>query len=82
MEKLEVYLPENSIKIRPTEKAWVSNDIKIIDRRMKTEYNKHKKSDKLKSYNTKFKQMCEKAKHLYFKTIANDLKSLNPAQWF
>ena len=82
LEKLEMYLPEKSIKIRPNEKAWVNNDIKIIDRRMKREYNKHKKSDKWKSLNTRFKQMCEKAKHLYSKNIVNDLKSSNPAQWY
>ena len=82
LEKLNVYLPEKTIKVRPDDEPWVNNEIKILDRKMKREYRKHKKSAKWNSLDEKFQQKCEKAKHSYSKNIVNDLKVSNQSQWY
>ena len=81
-EKLNVYMPEKTIKIGPEDSAWINNEIKTLDRKMKREYNKRKKSAKWKDLNEKYKEQCKKAKQHYSKSIVNDLKASNPAQWY
>ena len=82
LEKLNLYLPEKTIKIRPDDQAWANNEIKTLDRKLKREYRKHKKSDKWNKLNEKFQNECEKAKHSYSTNIVNDLKLSNPSQWY
>ena len=82
LEKLDIYLPEKTIKLTPEDQAWTNNEIKILDRRMKREYRKRKKSAKWKALDKKFRDLCEKAKHSYSKNIVNDLKQSNPSQWY
>jgi hypothetical protein len=46
LKKLDEYLPVKSLKIRFGDLAWISNEIKILDRKQKREYRKNKKSRK------------------------------------
>ena len=80
-EKLNSCLPEQTIKIRPDDKQWVNNEIKKMDRSMKREFRKHKKSDKWTTMKEKFEEKCKQAKQSYSKNIVNDLKMSNPSQW-
>ena len=82
LEKLELYLPEKTVKIRPDDRAWVTSEIKSLDRIQKREYRKHKKSGKWKRLNEKYVEKCKRAKEQYSENIVNDLKQSNPAQWY
>ena len=46
LKKLDEYLPVKSLKIRYGDLAWISSEIKILDRKQKREYRKNKKSRK------------------------------------
>ena len=48
LKKLDEYLPVKSLKIRYGDLAWISSEIKILDRKQKREYRKNKKSMKWK----------------------------------
>ena len=82
LEKLELYLPEKTVKIRPDDRAWVTSEIKSLDRIQKREYRKHKKSGKWKRLNDKYVEKCKRAKEQYSENIVNDLKQSNPSQWY
>ena len=82
LEKLNQYLPQKNFNIREDDCAWVTADIKAVDRRRKREYNKNKRSTKWEALNEKFEQKCEKARHDYAENIVNDLKTSNPSQWY
>ena len=82
LDQLNTYLPEKTIKISPNDQPWVTNEIKTLDRRMKREYRKHKKSVKWQTLDEQYRQMCEKAKQSYSKNIVNDLKLSNCTQWY
>ena len=82
LEKMELYLPEKTVKIRPDDQAWVTSEIKSLDRLQKREYSKHKKSMKWKNLNNRYKEKCKKARFAYSENIVNDLKQSNPSQWY
>ena len=82
LEKMELYLPEKTVKIRPDDQAWVTSEIKSLDRLQKREYRKHKKSMKWKNLNNRYKEKCKKARFAYSENIVNDLKQSNPSQWY
>ena len=82
LEKLDLHLPEKIIKIEPNDEPWTNNEIKSIERRMKREYRKHKKSSKWKNLNTQYEEKYRNAKHAYSENIVNDLKESNPSQWY
>ena len=79
--KVDYYLPVKVLKIRKDDQAWVTQEIKSLERKCKREYSKRKKSMKWKSMNAELGTKCEKAKKDYSRNIVNDLKLSNPSQW-
>jgi hypothetical protein len=53
-----------------------------MDRKIKRDYRKHKKSRKWRIMYQKFSEKCEKAKSDYSENIVSDLKTSNPSQWY
>ena len=53
-----------------------------MDRRIKREYTKHKKSPKWTELREKYLSECTKAKERYYENIVEDLKISNPSQWY
>ena len=82
LKKLDEYLPVKSLKIRFGDLAWISNEIKILDRKQKREYRKNKKSRKWKWLHSLYLSKSKKAKQDYSKNIVNDLKTSNQSQWY
>ena len=82
VEKLDDHLPVKTIKIRAGDHPWISNEIKILDRKQKREYRKNKKSRKWKRLNGIFLSKSKKAKQDYSKNIVSDLKTSNQSQWY
>ena len=82
LQKLDLFLPMKTIKIRHDDCPWVTSEIKQLDRLCKREYSKRKKSAKWTKLNEKYELKCEKAKQDYAKNIVNDLKYSNQSQWY
>ena len=82
LDKLDVFLPQKTIKIRPGDRAWVTTEIKMLDRKCKREYSRNKKSKKWQCLNSLFLSECKKAKQDYTINIVNDLKHSNQSQWY
>ena len=60
LDKLDVFLPQKTIKIRPGDRAWVTTEIKMLDRKCKREYSRNKKSKKWQCLNSLFMSECTK----------------------
>ena len=82
VQKLDLFLPMKTIKIRHDDCPWVTSEIKQLDRLCKREYSKRKRSAKWTKLNEKYELKCEKAKQDYAKNIVNDLKYSNQSQWY
>jgi hypothetical protein len=82
LQKLDLFLPMKTIKIRNDDHPWVTSEIMQLDRLFKREYSKRKRSDKWTKLNVKYELKCEKAKKDYAKNIVNDLKYSNQSQWY
>ena len=81
-QKLDECLPTKTIKISSTDKPWVNQQVKDLDRKCKREFYKHKKSQKWKNLKEKFVEKCKKAKESYYKNTVEDLKESNQSQWY
>ena len=81
-EQVEHHFPEKSSKVSLDDKPWVTNDIKILDRRRKREFFKNFKSPKWQMLNEKYMKLVKKVKSSYAKNIVGDLKSSNHSQWY
>ena len=81
-EKLDLYLPEKTMKVFDDDKPWITKEVKDLDRKCKREYYKHRKSDRWQSLRNKFKEKCEQAKEKYQTDTIEDLKHSNISQWY
>ena len=82
MEKINTYFPMKTIKINKNDKPWVDQELIKLDRLRKREYNKHKKSQKWKSLNEKFRLRAEMLKSSYNENVVEDLKTSNVGRWY
>ena len=82
LEKLNLYLPEKTVKFTSEDQPWITSEIKDISRRKQREFSKHRRSFKWKTINELFNEKCETAKSSYYTNIVSDLKNSNPSQWY
>ena len=82
LEKLDIFLPEKTVKFTSEDQVWVTPEIKEISRKKRREYFKNRKSPKWKTLEDLFNTRCESAKITYYENIVSDLKNLNPGQWY
>ena len=82
MENLEKFLPLKTIKICSEDEPWFSTNLKKLERKMKREYVKHKKSKKWSFLNAAYMEKSEEEKAKYYENIVEDLKLSNPSQWY
>ena len=74
--------PEKILKVCDEDKPWISAEIKQLDRQMKREFCKHKKSQKWHQLKSSFETKCEKQKEKYYDNMVHDLKTSNPGKWY
>ena len=82
LEKLNEFLLEKMFKISSEDKVWMTQDLKILDRKCKREYYKNQKSQKWQDLYSRFKLKCKEAKEKYYTNIVQDLKESNISQWY
>ena len=79
---LNKYLPEKSHRITSDDQPWFGPKLKKLDRKLKREYSKNKKSSKWMSLREEFLELCSVEKVKYYQNIVEDLKVSNPGQWY
>ena len=65
MTNFERCFPKKKVKVCDDDQPWVTKALKVLDRRRKREFYKHKRSAKWEELNTLFESKCadEKRKH-------------------
>ena len=77
--KLEVILPEKTVKINPNiDKPFFTNELKKLDRKVKREYRKHMKSDNYLRLKSEYDRKYKKAAQIYLEKNVTSLKEENP----
>ena len=82
LENLNKFLPLKSHKISSEDQPWFTPKLKKLERQMKREYVKHKKSKKWTNLRGQYVELCSTEKSKYYQNIVEDLKFSNPGQWY
>ena len=82
MQKLDLHFPKKSIKLSSFDKPFITKELKTLDRRRSTEYQKHGKSTKYFALKKKFESLYKKEAGKYLEKSVNTLASSKPGQAF
>ena len=82
MSALDEYLPEKITTFSSDDQAWMTPELKQLDRRRKREFRKHRKSPKWTHLDLKLEEKANLAKQSFYKNMIEDLKISNPGQWY
>ena len=74
--------PKKPLKVCQEDRPWLSPVLKKLDRQVKREFLKHKKSEKWFKLKALFEERCLIEKQKYYDNMVSDLKSSNPGQWY
>ena len=69
----ETHLPQKVVKLRSTDKLFLTNELKIIDRKRKREYARRGKSDKFKELKNRFDTLYAKVSKYFLKMNVDSL---------
>ena len=81
-EKMNTIFPKKKVKLRPSDKPFIINELKILDRRKKREYCKRGKSDKFLALKKKFQVKYRKASQSYLENNLKYLKASDPSKYY
>ena len=70
------------MKVFSDDQPWYNDRLRALDRKMKREYFKNKKSEKWSLLRQDYSSKCEKAKASYYENMVKDLKDSKPSQWY
>ena len=79
---LNRYLLEKIMSFSFDDQAWMTPELKELDRKRKRQFQKHRRSKKWYKLNAKFEEKSGLAKSTFYKNMIEDLKISNPAQWY
>ena len=82
LKALDDFFPDKVRKINSDDQPWISNRLKVLDRRRKRLYHKERRSEKWKIMNKMFKKEVKSAKAKFYQKTVADLKTKNPGQWY
>ena len=82
LKALNDIFPEKVRKINSDDQPWISNRLKVLDRKRKRLYHKERRSEKWKAMNKLFKKEIKSAKAKFYQKTVEDLKTKNPGQWY
>ena len=77
---LEDSLPTKTVKLRHTDKPYITKEIKVIDRRRRREYEKHGKSIKYLQMKTTYDRKLKAATQNYLNKNVRDLLETQPGK--
>ena len=73
---------QKKVKFCNEDQPYFTPELKILDRKRKIEFKKHRRSKKYLELNKKFKKKCKHSKKYFYKQFIQDLKVSNPRQWY
>ena len=77
---LEASLPTKTVKLRNNDKPFITQEIKVIDRKRRREYDKHGKSQKYLALNTVYERKLKAAKQAYLNSNVRALLDTEPGR--
>ena len=80
LEKLDKFCPEKSMRISSQDKAWITAELKTIDRQKNREYIKRGKTLKYKNLEQKFRLKYKAEAEKYLRKNMDDLMTTNPGK--
>ena len=82
LKNYEQCFPTKTIKVCNEDQPWISSELKQLNRKVKREFCKNKKSKKWLKLKQEFDSGCRSAKEKYYSQMVEDLKNSNPAKWY
>ena len=79
---LEKYFPEKTTKMSSLDREWMNPELKNLNRAMKREFFRHRKSQKYKQLKSKFKKLKRKTLKTFYSEFVCNLKKTDPAKWY
>ena len=79
---LNKYFPQKSVKVSILDKQWMSPELKLLHRKRQRAFVKNRNGEKWRKLNKSFKKLKRKAVKSYYSNFVNELKSINPGQWY
>ena len=64
------------------DKKWMTPQLKNLNRKIKREFHKIRKSSKWKKLKKKFKILKRQTVQKFYSNFVNELKTSNPAKWY
>ena len=80
--KYEEVFPEKSIRVSQLDKPWMTPQLKAINRNMKREYWRNRKSNKWKNLKRKFNNLKKVQVQDYYKKVIDEAKETNQSKWY
>ena len=81
-EKMDIIFPKKQVKFRPIDKPFITNELKVLDRRKKREYCKRGKSVKFLALKKKFQLKYRKAAKSFLENNLKNLKESDPSKYY
>ena len=80
-EKIDIHLPTRTVKVHPTDKPWMTPDIKAtIKKRQRAWLNGN--SDLYRLHRNKVMSLCKSARRRFYHNCISHLKNSNPKKWW
>ena len=80
--KLDEHFPEKTVSVSYLDKKWITPQLKILNRQIKREFFKKRKSPKWKKLKKKFKNLKRRTIQKFYSNFVTELKDSNPAKWY
>ena len=80
--KLDECCPEKTVMVSYLDKKWMTPHLKTLNRKLKREFYKNRKSSKWKKLKRKFKKLKRNTIKSFYANFVSELKETNPAKWY
>ena len=82
LRKFHETFPEKTHRVSTDDQPWINHKLKLLDRKRKREYNRHRKSEKWNMLDKQFKENVKSAKSIFYQKIVGELTSKDTKQWY
>jgi hypothetical protein len=72
----------NAVIVSDLDKIWMTPYLKTLNRKIKREFHKNRKSNKLKRLKKKFKTLKRRTVKNFYSNFVSEMKVSNPAKWY
>ena len=80
--KLDEFFPERKVLVSYMDKKWITPQLKNLNRKIKREFYKNRKSNKWKKLKGKFKYLKRRRIKDFYTEFVKELKASDPAKWY